>query len=164
MMREREREREMISWLRPVLCCSTSLVCSYLRLGGWYSVALSDQVTQLCEAGWRNRMLELSAWLWSPSPTFSLVELSLTVLRAMKRFVSEKHWQVRSYEASSSCNFCFVLVMEDQILKKYNITQDDFNLFEEVVLLYKPYKAGMPWQFAGSFYYATTVLTTIGRI
>ena len=54
--------------------------------------------------------------------------------------------------------------MEDQILKKYNITQDDFNLFEEVVLLYKPYKAGMPWQFAGSFYYATTVLTTIGRI
>ena len=29
-------------------------------------------------------------------------------------------------------------------------------------LLYKPYKAGMPWQFAGSFYYATTVLTTIG--
>ena len=41
--------------------------------------------------------------------------------------------------------------------------QDDFNLFEEVVLLYKPYKAGMPWQFAGSFYYATTVLTTIGE-
>lgn len=35
-------------------------------------------------------------------------------------------------------------------------------MFEEVVLLYKPYKAGMPWQFAGSFYYATTVLTTIG--
>ena len=31
------------------------------------------------------------------------------------------------------------------------------------MLLYKPYKAGMPWQFAGSFYYATTVLTTIGE-
>ena len=30
-------------------------------------------------------------------------------------------------------------------------------------MLYKPYKAGMPWQFAGSFYYATTVLTTIGQ-
>ena len=77
--------------------------------------------------------------------------------------------------------------METQILKKYNISQvqyyknnnndlegiesifltlllkADFSLFEEVVLLYKPYKAGMPWQFAGSFYYATTVLTTIGK-
>ena len=34
---------------------------------------------------------------------------------------------------------------------------------EEVVYLMKPYKAGKPWQFAGSFYYATTVLTTIGN-
>jgi len=33
---------------------------------------------------------------------------------------------------------------------------------EEAVLLYKPYKAGKPWKFAGSFYYATTVLTSIG--
>jgi hypothetical protein len=41
--------------------------------------------------------------------------------------------------------------------------QHDFGLLEEVVLLYKPYKAGMPWKFAGSFYYATTVLTTIGE-
>merc|ERR1719471_2609715 len=45
---------------------------------------------------------------------------------------------------------------------KYNISKPDFDLLEEVVLLYQPYKAGMPWQFAGSFYYATTVLTTIG--
>ena len=73
-----------------------------------------------------------------------------------------------------------ISVMEDQILMKYNISeveyyscltihsltvflQHDFSLFEEVVLLYRPYKAGMPWQFAGSFYYATTVLTTIGE-
>jgi hypothetical protein len=41
--------------------------------------------------------------------------------------------------------------------------QGDFPLLEEVVLLLKPYKAGKPWQFAGSFYYATTVLTTIGQ-
>ena len=45
---------------------------------------------------------------------------------------------------------------------KYKSPQGDFPLFEEVVLLLKPYKAGKPWQFAGSFYYATTVLTTIG--
>ena len=28
--------------------------------------------------------------------------------------------------------------------------------------MYTTYQAGKPWQFAGSFYYATTVLTTIG--
>ena len=49
------------------------------------------------------------------------------------------------------------------ILNQIFFVKADFNLFEEVVLLYKPYKAGMPWQFAGSFYYATTVLTTIGE-
>lgn len=52
--------------------------------------------------------------------------------------------------------------MEHQVLDKYNISQSDFVLLEEMVLLLKPYKAGMPWKFAGSFYYATTVLTTIG--
>eukprot|EP00090_Calanus_glacialis_P004965 TRINITY_DN13777_c0_g1_i1.p1 TRINITY_DN13777_c0_g1~~TRINITY_DN13777_c0_g1_i1.p1 ORF type:complete len:451 (-),score=79.27 TRINITY_DN13777_c0_g1_i1:48-1400(-) len=55
-----------------------------------------------------------------------------------------------------------LITMESQVLAKYNISQHDFGLLEEVVLLYKPYKAGMPWKFAGSFYYATTVLTTIG--
>ena len=56
---------------------------------------------------------------------------------------------------------CTIQRGELNILKFF--VQADFNLFEEVVLLYKPYKAGMPWQFAGSFYYATTVLTTIGK-
>ena len=30
--------------------------------------------------------------------------------------------------------------------------------------MYTTYQAGKPWQFAGSFYYATTVLTTIGKV
>ena len=30
------------------------------------------------------------------------------------------------------------------------------------MIMYTTYQAGKPWQFAGSFYYATTVLTTIG--
>ena len=47
---------------------------------------------------------------------------------------------------------------------KYNINRVDFVLLEQLVLVQQPYKAGMPWQFAGSFYYATTVLTTIGKI
>ena len=45
---------------------------------------------------------------------------------------------------------------------KYHISQEDFDVLEEVVQLQQPYKAGKPWKFAGSFYYATTVLTTIG--
>ena len=32
----------------------------------------------------------------------------------------------------------------------------------ELIPLLQPFKAGNPWKFAGSFYYATTVLTTIG--
>lgn len=52
--------------------------------------------------------------------------------------------------------------LEAQLLSKYNINRVDFVLLEQLVLVQQPYKAGMPWQFAGSFYYATTVLTTIG--
>lgn len=52
--------------------------------------------------------------------------------------------------------------LEEQILAKYNITAGDFDVLEEIIQLLQPYKAGKPWQFAGSFYYATTVLTTIG--
>jgi hypothetical protein len=53
--------------------------------------------------------------------------------------------------------------LEEQMLMKYNIEQEDYIVLEELVHIAQPYKAGMPWQFAGSFYYATTVLTTIGR-
>ena len=49
------------------------------------------------------------------------------------------------------------------MLRKYKISKDDFDIMEEVVQLQQPYKAGKPWKFAGSFYYATTVLTTIGK-
>ena len=49
------------------------------------------------------------------------------------------------------------------MLEKYNVVPDDYILLEELIQLSQPFKAGKPWQFAGSFYYATTVLTTIGR-
>ena len=56
----------------------------------------------------------------------------------------------------------FFTELEGQMLIKYRISEHDFNILEEVVQLQQPYKAGKPWKFAGSFYYATTVLTTIG--
>ncbi|XP_065361763.1 two pore potassium channel protein sup-9 isoform X2 [Calliphora vicina] len=52
--------------------------------------------------------------------------------------------------------------VEDIIIKKYNISQEDFKVMETVVLKSEPHKAGQQWKFTGAFYYATTVLTTIG--
>ncbi|EDW16729.2 uncharacterized protein Dmoj_GI10691, partial [Drosophila mojavensis] len=52
--------------------------------------------------------------------------------------------------------------VEDRIIRKYNISQEDFKVMETVVLKSEPHKAGQQWKFTGAFYYATTVLTTIG--
>lgn len=47
---------------------------------------------------------------------------------------------------------------------KYNITnksdQDDWQFLLENMI---PHKAGVQWKFAGAFYFATTVITTIGE-
>ena len=52
--------------------------------------------------------------------------------------------------------------MGEQMRLKYNISPEDDKVMGEVIPLLQPFKAGKPWQFAGAFYYATTVLTTIG--
>ena len=59
---------------------------------------------------------------------------------------------------------CLVIAeLENMVIKKYNISEDDFRVMEAVVLKTEPHKAGKQWKFAGAFYYATTVLTTIGK-
>jgi len=59
---------------------------------------------------------------------------------------------------------CSVIAdLEKMVIKKYNISEDDFRVMEAVVLKTEPHKAGKQWKFAGAFYYATTVLTTIGK-
>lgn len=55
-----------------------------------------------------------------------------------------------------------VVEIELRVKKKYNISDEDFKVMETVVLKSEPHKAGQQWKFAGAFYYATTVLTTIG--
>lgn len=52
--------------------------------------------------------------------------------------------------------------IEKIVIKKYNISEDDYKIMETMVLKTEPHKAGQQWKFAGAFYYATTVLTTIG--
>lgn len=49
------------------------------------------------------------------------------------------------------------------LLNTFNLTTEDFEALEKVVLQLKPHKAGVQWRFAGSFYFAITVITTIGR-
>jgi potassium channel subfamily K protein len=56
-----------------------------------------------------------------------------------------------------------IAALEKMVIKKYNISDDDFKVMEAVVLKTEPHKAGKQWKFAGAFYYATTVLTTIGK-
>lgn len=52
---------------------------------------------------------------------------------------------------------------ETAILKKYNITDSDFEQLRRNVIRSVPYKAGTQWKFAGAFYFALTVITTIGK-
>ncbi|XP_043963200.1 potassium channel subfamily K member 3a [Gambusia affinis] len=51
---------------------------------------------------------------------------------------------------------------KQELLSTFNLSKDDFDLLEKVVLQLKPHKAGVQWKFAGSFYFAITVITTIG--
>ncbi|XP_072239301.1 potassium channel subfamily K member 15-like [Leuresthes tenuis] len=49
-----------------------------------------------------------------------------------------------------------------ELQKKYGFMEDDYGDIERVVLLSEPHRGGRQWKFAGSFYFATTVITTIG--
>ena len=46
---------------------------------------------------------------------------------------------------------------------KYKINKSDYDNLTNLIIRMKPYKAGTQWKFAGSFYFATTVITTIGE-
>ena len=50
-----------------------------------------------------------------------------------------------------------------ELLRKYNLSRTGFDELEKVVLQLKPHKSGVQWKFAGSFYFAITVITTIGK-
>lgn len=52
---------------------------------------------------------------------------------------------------------------EVRIKGKYNISSEDYRQLELVILQAEPHRAGVQWRFAGSFYFAITVITTIGK-
>ncbi|XP_061700899.1 potassium channel subfamily K member 3 [Syngnathoides biaculeatus] len=48
------------------------------------------------------------------------------------------------------------------MMRKFNLSRADFEELEQVVGQLRAHKAGVQWRFAGSFYFAITVITTIG--
>ncbi|KAK0040751.1 TASK two-pore domain potassium channel [Biomphalaria glabrata] len=52
---------------------------------------------------------------------------------------------------------------ESSIRDKYNISRDDLETLRRNIIRSVPYKAGTQWKFAGAFYFALTVITTIGK-
>ncbi|XP_014903294.1 potassium channel subfamily K member 9 [Poecilia latipinna] len=51
---------------------------------------------------------------------------------------------------------------EKRLQGKYNISEDDYRKLESIIIEAEPHRAGVQWKFAGSFYFAITVITTIG--
>lgn len=50
-----------------------------------------------------------------------------------------------------------------ELKRKYGFSEGDYREVERVVLQAAPHRAGRQWKFAGSFYFAITVVTTIGK-
>ena len=88
---------------------------------------------------------------------------SSDLLKVFTKLIAKTFYDPCGFSSLRSFHAFTYLDLEDQMLEKYDISEDDFDILEELVQLFQPYKAGKPWQFAGSFYYATTVLTTIGK-
>lgn len=49
-----------------------------------------------------------------------------------------------------------------ELKERFGFTEDDYREVERVALLSAPHRAGRQWKFTGSFYFAITVISTIG--
>ncbi|KAL8590737.1 Potassium channel subfamily K member 3 [Nucella lapillus] len=58
-------------------------------------------------------------------------------------------------------NYLVLQAKENAMRYRYNISQEDFEELRNNMIRLVPYKAGTQWKFAGAFYFALTVITTI---
>ncbi|KPJ01474.1 PREDICTED: potassium channel subfamily K member 9 [Papilio xuthus] len=81
--------------------------------------------------------------------TFTYLLIGAAVFDALESDTERKRWEVLSD-------------MKNSLVRKYNITPEDYHMIEIVIIENKPHKAGPQWKFAGAFYFATVVLAMIG--
>lgn len=81
--------------------------------------------------------------------TFTYLLIGAAVFDALESETESKRWEVLSD-------------MRNGLVRKYNITPEDYHMIEIVIIENKPHKAGPQWKFAGAFYFATVVLAMIG--
>uniref|UniRef100_A0A0M3ID13 Two pore potassium channel protein sup-9 n=1 Tax=Ascaris lumbricoides TaxID=6252 RepID=A0A0M3ID13_ASCLU len=55
-----------------------------------------------------------------------------------------------------------IRMISKKMQQKYNFTKKDYELLQTVVIKSIPHKGGYQWKFAGAFYFATVVITTVG--
>lgn len=104
--------------------------------------------------------------------TFTYLLIGAAVFDALESETEKRRCEaLQGRNQGSECHHFLILqslsyrlfaAVENMIIRKYNITLEDFKVMETVVLKSEPHKAGQQWKFTGAFYYATTVLTTIG--
>jgi len=54
------------------------------------------------------------------------------------------------------------LEIRSDLQVKYNISNEDYDWIEQMVIENKPHRAGPQWKFSGAFFFATVVLAPIG--
>ncbi|KAG5311033.1 PREDICTED: two pore potassium channel protein sup-9 isoform X2 [Acromyrmex echinatior] len=81
--------------------------------------------------------------------TFTYLLVGAAVFDALESDTEKKRWE-------------FLSEIRRNMMRKYNITPEDYKMVEIVIIENKPHKAGPQWKFAGAFYFATLVLAMIG--